>query len=48
MARWSHGGGFSPDAIVRIAANDRRALERLQCFTASVVAKTEQNPGKAG
>jgi len=29
MLRWSYGGGFSIDASVRIAANDREGLERL-------------------
>jgi hypothetical protein len=29
MEQWDHGGGFSLDARVRIAANDRRGLERL-------------------
>jgi hypothetical protein len=28
MLGWSHGGGFSIDASVRIAADDRRGLER--------------------
>ncbi len=29
MEAWDHGGGFSLDASVRIAANDRPGLERL-------------------
>lgn len=29
MAAWDHGGGFSVDASVGIAADDRPALERL-------------------
>jgi len=29
MEQWEHGGGFSLDATVRIAANVRRGLERL-------------------
>jgi hypothetical protein len=28
MLRWSHEGGFSVNASVRIAADDRRGLER--------------------
>jgi len=31
---WSHGGGFSVDATVHIAANDRRGLERLLRYCA--------------
>jgi hypothetical protein len=34
MERWDHGGGFSLDATVRIAANDRRGLERLLRYCA--------------
>jgi hypothetical protein len=34
MESWSHGGGFSLDATVRIAANDRRGLERLLRYCA--------------
>jgi hypothetical protein len=34
MESWSHGGGFSLDATVRIAANDRHGLERLLCYCA--------------
>lgn len=34
MAQWNHGGGFSVDATVRIAANDRRGLERLLRYCA--------------
>ena len=29
MEQWNHGGGFSLDATVRIAANDRHGLARL-------------------
>jgi len=29
MAGWDHGGGFSVDASVAIAADDRPTLERL-------------------
>jgi len=29
MAQWEHGGGFSVDAKVRIAAHERDGLERL-------------------
>jgi hypothetical protein len=29
MEQWDHGGGFSLDATVRIAAHDRHGLERL-------------------
>jgi hypothetical protein len=29
MKQWAHGGGFSRDATVRSAANDRQRLERL-------------------
>jgi len=29
MEQWDHGGGFSLDATVRIAANDRKGWERL-------------------
>jgi hypothetical protein len=29
MGRWEHGGGFSVDASVRIAAADRAVRERL-------------------
>ena len=29
MAGWDHGGGFSVDASVAVAADDRAALERL-------------------
>ena len=34
MAAWDHGGGFSVDASVGIAANDRPALERLLRYCA--------------
>jgi hypothetical protein len=34
MELWSHGGGFSLDATVRIEANDRRGLERLLRYCA--------------
>ena len=34
MEQWSHGGGFSLDATVRIEANDRRGLERLLRYCA--------------
>jgi hypothetical protein len=34
MQLWSHGGGFSLDATVRIAADDRRGLERLLRYCA--------------
>jgi hypothetical protein len=34
MALWNHGGGFSMDATVCIAANDRRGLERLLRYRA--------------
>ena len=34
MAGWDHGGGFSVDASVGIAADDRAALERLQRYCA--------------
>jgi hypothetical protein len=34
MPLWQHGGGFSLDATVRIAANDRRGLERLLRYCA--------------
>jgi len=34
MQSWSHGGGFSLDATVRIEANDRRGLERLLRYCA--------------
>jgi hypothetical protein len=34
MEQWEHGGGFSLDATVRIAANDRRGLERLLRYCA--------------
>jgi len=29
MADWHHGGGFSPDAWVRIEGADRAGLEHL-------------------
>jgi hypothetical protein len=34
MLDWSHGGGFSVDASVHIAADDRRGLERLLRYCA--------------
>jgi hypothetical protein len=34
MEPWEHGGGFSLDARVRIAANDRHGLERLLRYCA--------------
>jgi hypothetical protein len=34
MLDWSHGGGFSIDASVRIVADDRRGLERLLRYCA--------------
>jgi len=34
MARWEHGGGFSVDASVRIAAADRAGRERLLRYCA--------------
>jgi hypothetical protein len=34
MELWEHGGGFSLDARVRIAANDRHGLERLLRYCA--------------
>jgi DNA-directed RNA polymerase subunit RPC12/RpoP len=34
MQLWNHGGGFSLDATVRIAADDRRGLERLLRYCA--------------
>ena len=34
MLDWSHGGGFTVDASVRIAADDRRGLERLLRYCA--------------
>jgi hypothetical protein len=34
MALWNHGGGFSLDATVRIAANDWHGLERLPRYCA--------------
>jgi hypothetical protein len=34
MAAWDHGGGFSVDASVGIAADDRPALERLLRYCA--------------
>jgi hypothetical protein len=34
MELWEHGGGFSVDATVYIAANDRRGLERLLRYCA--------------
>jgi len=34
MAQWHHGGGFSLDARVRIAADDRRGPERLLRYCA--------------
>lgn len=34
MEQWDYGGGFSLDARVRIAANDRRGLERLLRYCA--------------
>jgi hypothetical protein len=34
MLDWSHGGGFSVDASVRIAAADRRGRERLLRYCA--------------
>jgi len=34
MEQWNHGGGFSLDATVRIAANDRHGLERLLRYCA--------------
>jgi hypothetical protein len=34
MAQWENGGGFSLDASVRIAADDRRGLERLLRYCA--------------
>jgi hypothetical protein len=34
MESWDHGGGFSLDATVRIAANDRNGLERLLRYCA--------------
>ena len=34
MAQWQHGGGFSVDASVRIAATDRAGRERLLRYCA--------------
>ena len=34
MAKWEHGGGFSIDAKVRIAAHERCGLERLLRYCA--------------
>ncbi len=34
MELWDHGGGFSLDATARIAADDRRGLERLLRYCA--------------
>jgi hypothetical protein len=34
MEQWGHGGGFSLDATVRIAVNDRHGLERLLRYCA--------------
>jgi hypothetical protein len=34
MRRWEHGGGFSLDATIRIAAHDRAGLERLLRYCA--------------
>ena len=34
MEQWNHGGGFSLDATVRIATNDRHGLERLLRYCA--------------
>jgi hypothetical protein len=34
MQLWSHGGGFSLDATVRIEGNDRRGRERLLRYCA--------------
>jgi len=34
MEQWGHGGGFSLDATVRIAANDRKGWERLLRYCA--------------
>ena len=34
MARWQHGGGFSVDGSVRIAAADRAGRERLLRYCA--------------
>jgi hypothetical protein len=37
MLHWSQGGGFSVDASVRMAADDRRGLERLLLYCARPV-----------
>jgi len=42
MSNWSHGGGFSVDASVRIAADDRRGLERLLRYCARPVFAQER------
>jgi hypothetical protein len=42
MLDWSHGGGFSVDASVRIAADDRRGLERLLRYCARPVFAQER------
>jgi hypothetical protein len=34
MGSWNHGGGFSLDATIRIAADDRCGLERLLRYCA--------------
>jgi hypothetical protein len=42
MLHWSHGGGFSIDASVRIVADDRRGLERLLRYCARPVFAQER------
>ena len=48
MFGWSHGGGFSIDASVRIAADDRRGLERLlrYCARPLIFASRTSDPGQ--
>lgn len=42
MLQWAHGGGFSVDAAVVIAASDRRGLERLLRYCARPVLALER------
>lgn len=47
VAQWNHGGGFSLDAPVRIAANNRCALKRRLRFIALFVAQTNRVAGRS-
>ena len=49
MLQWSHGGGFSLNAEVRIEAHDRQGLERLLRYCAwSIFASERLSRAKPG